>query len=98
MKLKEIRKDTKNEITIYSGIKDIFGGACELWVNELTHSYRLKAKNKTYVRECRKLKSMKLPYIVPQKYLDVIDIDKETADFLKHEFSGYFHPEFSIYS
>lgn len=98
MKLKEVRKDNENEITVYSGIKDVFGGSCELWVSELLHSYRLRAKNKDYKKRCRKLKENKLSHIIPPEYLEVIDITEETENFLKWTFPGYSHTDFTIWS
>lgn len=98
MTIREVKNnDFSNEIKVFDGLRDLWGKKFFVLVNNDLNEIRLVAKNAEFGSKKRALAARKLNHVIPQKYLEVIDLTKEVATFLEREFPHFKHTEWQIW-
>ena len=98
MMIREVNNsDFGDNIKTFTGLRDIWGKKFFILVNDDLNEIRLVAKNAEFGSRKRALAAQKLNHVIPQKYLEVIDLTKEVATFLEREFPHFKHTEWQIW-
>ena len=98
MTIREVNNyDFGDNIKAFTGLRDIWGKKFFILVNDDLNEIRLVAKNAEFGSRKRALAARKLNHVIPQKYLEVIDLTKEVATFLEREFPHFKHTEWQIW-
>ena len=94
MTIREVNNsDFGDNIKTFTGLRDLWGKKFFILVNDDLNEIRLVAKNAEFGSRKRELVARKLNHVIPQKYLEVIDLTKEVATFLERELPHFKHTE-----
>ena len=75
----DYEKDFNTDCRVYDcNVRDYFGNKFYIVYNELLNEVRFMAKNKEYNKTRKELDNRKLKHVIVSKWLEVIDIRKET--------------------
>jgi hypothetical protein len=75
----DIEKDFSEDCKVYDfNLRDYFGNKFYVVYNELFETVRFYSKDKMYNKRRKELDKKNLQHVIIQKYVEVIDIRKET--------------------
>ena len=92
--MKEVYRD--DDIVVYDGFKDAFGGKMIVVVNETLLELRLYGKYKDFHKRRNALDRAKLKHVWTPEYGEVIDITEATMKRIDKLFPRYIHTEWQI--